>query len=276
MESSSPKKGNKFQQLVIRLKPVQSFFDRVFRLCLILIIVLISTHVAKANIGISAEGKSWFTFEVKAGTNISTKAILTNKSNELIKVNVYPVEAVENKKNESFLPGNYDPSSSFSKWISKSTPITLEAMSTKEFPFTISIPENTPSGEYVGAMMAEEKGNDEMISMNTRVGARIYITILGKNTSEPKETEHKLDTKIQETIVKQQNADTIEQKVSPKSETIPPVQAIKSLDATPGFTFIPAEEMQLQEVASMAPINIALIGIVIAFLISLIIKWIIK
>lgn len=180
----SVRKRNKFDQKVKLLKPDQIQFGWVFKFHIIIaiIIALCVPQDTKASISISAGNKSWFILEAKAGSQVHAKATLINGENRPININIYSVDAEEDKKTGAFLTGNYDPDGLFEKWMMERKSMTMKPLSKEELAFSISIPNDTPSGEYIGALMAEEKNEgDEAISINTRAGARIYLTVKNDN-----------------------------------------------------------------------------------------------
>lgn len=137
---------------------------------------------AHAGVSISADGNSRFIFEASAGSKIHARAFIMSNEAEAMKVSVYPVDAHENPKTEAFLPDNYDVDARFAKWIGEPVFVTLEPFGKKEVPFIISIPANTPSGMYIGALMVQKSvGKDSgNFTIHTRVGARIYLKVLGE------------------------------------------------------------------------------------------------
>ena len=67
-------------------------------------------------------------------------------------------------------------------WIAlEKNEITLSAQQKEEIPFTITVPEGIPAGEYNGCIVIQEIKSEERsgLSLSTRVGLRVALTVPG-------------------------------------------------------------------------------------------------
>lgn len=135
----------------------------------------------------SGTTRSWFVYNVGAGSTINDAAIIINASSgRSLKVKIYPVDA--QKAGEAFLPASKDtPRETVGQWLQVGeSALSLAPFAKKLAPFTIKIPVNAQPQQYYGALIAEEAGSDTGeggVNIQTRVGARIYLTVTGEAAS---------------------------------------------------------------------------------------------
>ncbi len=129
--------------------------------------------------------KAWFIYTLNPGELKEGKVDITNTSNDIVTVSVYPVDAVTTADG-AFAPEPEDKEKvGVGTWITLSEEvITLAPREQKTLDFTIDVPEKVDVGDHMGAFIVQGKGVTNNIEtsglrITTRVGARIYITIPG-------------------------------------------------------------------------------------------------
>jgi hypothetical protein len=126
--------------------------------------------------------KTWFELSANQGQTLEDSLLVTNKSKDPLTLNIYSTDASHNADTGSFHAGHTDEiPKTLGQWtqISPQT-ISLTPFQTKEIPFTITVPEELENGEYYGAIMASpvlEGNNSSGTTIQTRLGARIYLTV---------------------------------------------------------------------------------------------------
>lgn len=133
--------------------------------------------------------QSWFVYQKRPGQIIEDIATIKNFGKETEKVKVYAVDATSNADGNFVLTFSNQKQESIGAWTQiEEKELTLKPGERVDVPFTISIPSNVTPSEYVGGIVAEsdKSGNDckeaacaSSISVKTRVGSRIYITVPG-------------------------------------------------------------------------------------------------
>ena len=137
---------------------------------------------------------SWFVYSMSAGSKISSDALAVNMFDQPGTFEVYAVDAISDKVTGGFAPQSrgYVPVI-IPSWIhlNQST-LEIPGKTATKVSFTIQIPQDVMPGEYTGALMIEpasdaSKINSGGVSIATRIGARIYITVLpSQNGGTPK------------------------------------------------------------------------------------------
>lgn len=167
------------------------FFKKIIQTILILAIVFFPL-AASASIGVAPAHpvpnepltQSWFVYHLKPGESKDDGILINNHSEELIKVNVYPIEAEINNQG-SFVPrDDKKVEQGVSQWTKlKFNEITLGPGEGKEVPLTVTVPSNIKPGQYVGAVIAEssaipgEVKEGQNFNIKTRAGVRMYVTV---------------------------------------------------------------------------------------------------
>lgn len=141
---------------------------------------------------------SWFIYEQEAGQTIEDVATLKNFSDKPATVNLYAVDATSSETGSFILKFREEEQKGIGYWSDVETKsITIEPQQTIDIPFTIVLPEGIPPGQYLGGLIAETGSPHEVdmeahedcveqqlcgtsVSVRTRIGTRIYLTIPGK------------------------------------------------------------------------------------------------
>ncbi|MEZ4087389.1 MAG: DUF916 domain-containing protein [Candidatus Gracilibacteria bacterium] len=141
---------------------------------------------------------SWFIYEQEAGQTIEDVATLKNFSDEPANVNLYAVDATSSETGSFILKFREEEQKGIGYWSDVETKsVTIEPQQSVDIPFKIILPEGVPPGQYLGGLIAETGSPQEVdaeehetcveqnlcgtnISVRTRIGTRIYLTVPGK------------------------------------------------------------------------------------------------
>ncbi|MDD5342446.1 MAG: DUF916 domain-containing protein [Patescibacteria group bacterium] len=156
--------------------------------------------------GSSGPAASWFIYDLKPGESKEDAAIISNHSDELLKFQVYAVDA-ETTSDGAFAPlaKNFQ-HKDVGSWV-KMSQDTVEVPAGQEvtIPFVVTVPkEGVDVGEHFGAIVMEEirekpaYGGGTGVEIVTRVGVRMYVTIPGeiKRQLEIKDFRHLLVSRL--------------------------------------------------------------------------------
>lgn len=163
-----------------------------------ILILGVSSASAMAQITLSVknpnpyEGNfSWFVYTKNAGETISDIATVKNFSNSPVNVTIYAVDAVSSDSGSFILSFTEDEQKGIGEWTDvKSKSLTIPPYEVIDVPFEIKIPADAPPGQYLGGIVIEnglsdttekdEKKKGTSISVKTRIGSRVYLTIPGE------------------------------------------------------------------------------------------------
>ena len=136
---------------------------------------------------------SWFVYEKDKGDTIKDSATIKNLDTIPLTVNIYAVDATSNKAGSFVLKLPKEKQTTIGKWTKlNTTQLTLKPQQSIKIPFTIKIPTNITPGQYQGGIIVETKAKNTkkeqqnnntrtgIVSINTRIGTRIYLTVRGK------------------------------------------------------------------------------------------------
>lgn len=134
--------------------------------------------------------KGWFIYEqVEPGTVIEDIARVVNAGNKKVTLAVEAVDAGMNEDGGFGLVGSPEDNEDIGKWIELSrTEVTLGANKEELVPFKINIPADAEVGDHIGALAVYQTTSQSdkvanirgsQVSISTRVGARIYLTVKG-------------------------------------------------------------------------------------------------
>ncbi len=140
-----------------------------------------------------SDNQSWFLYQKKAGGVIHDTVVIRNNSDQKMKAHIYAVDATSNETGSFILKLENDPQKSIGLWTKlKSNDLTVEPKQSVDVPFSINIPDNLIPGEYFGGLALEESADETgdaasgqsrncctNVTVKTRVGSRIYLTIPG-------------------------------------------------------------------------------------------------
>ncbi len=129
----------------------------------------------------------YFSFELKPGESNEEFATLTNQTNDIVDVLLYPVDTTINSQNNLVLEGHDDSRDQVGKWITMpdGEEYTLNPKESKVIKFIISIPQDAEKRDYTGGIAMERKnpnGSKELqsgatIKTNTRVGIKTFVKV---------------------------------------------------------------------------------------------------
>lgn len=135
---------------------------------------------------------SWFVYTEDAGEKITDIATLKNFSNEPVDVILYAVDAVSSDSGSFILSFTADEQKGIGAWTEvQSKSLTIPPYEVIDVPFEITIPADAPPGQYIGGIVIEKGSSDDStgegskengtsISIKTRIGSRVYLTIPGE------------------------------------------------------------------------------------------------
>ncbi len=135
---------------------------------------------------------SWFVYTEDAGEKITDIATIKNFSNEPVDVSVYAVDAMSSETGSFILSFPEDEQKGIGAWTEvQSKSITIPPYEVMDVPFEISVPADAPPGQYLGGIVIENgqgqtagaisgQESGTSISVKTRIGSRVYLTIPGE------------------------------------------------------------------------------------------------
>jgi len=133
-----------------------------------------------------ANGVAWFKFEAEPGDLKQLEVTIWNKSAQRKAFKIYSADAVNSTEgvfSVSLKASKNGPSS----WITlEQQQILLEPKQKRNLSLTVEIPEQAPPGDHTAALLVEEINQDkqkEGISISSRVGVRVYMTVNGEKIS---------------------------------------------------------------------------------------------
>jgi len=131
-----------------------------------------------------ATGKPAFIYRnVTPGTTLHTYVGITNYSNVPVTFAVYPADAVNTSTGGFDVVRQGQQSVGVGVWtkLARST-VTVPAGIEENIPVTIDVPTNATPGDHYGGIMAQissSTGKNDRFRVNRRVGARVYLRIIG-------------------------------------------------------------------------------------------------
>ncbi|MCC7196927.1 DUF916 domain-containing protein [Candidatus Peregrinibacteria bacterium] len=169
----------------------------------LLTLVLASAPVVSATNGIAitvknpnpyTNNQSWFVYEKMPGEIIEDVATIKNQSERDVNVRIYAVDATSNASGSFILKFLNDKQMGIGVWTDvEKKELTIKPDERVDIPFRITIPENATPSEYYGGIVVESGGGADQtkycepnnkcntsVSVRTRIGSRIYITVPGK------------------------------------------------------------------------------------------------
>lgn len=135
---------------------------------------------------------SWFVYNKNAGETVSDIATVKNFSNTPVDVTIYAVDAVSSESGSFILSFSEDEQIGIGAWTDvKSKALTIPPFEVIDVPFEIKVPADAPPGQYLGGIVIENgqgqtageasgQENGTSISVKTRIGSRVYLTIPGE------------------------------------------------------------------------------------------------
>jgi len=130
--------------------------------------------------------KAWFIYTLGPGEIKKGKVDVINTSVESVVAKVYPVDAVTTTDG-AFAPEPEDrEKTGVGSWVTlAASEVFLQPRETKTIDFTVSVPDIVDVGDHMGAIIVQnKKPSDDPagsgLSITTRVGVRMYITVPGE------------------------------------------------------------------------------------------------
>ena len=133
--------------------------------------------------------KGWFVYEqIEPGAVIEDVARVINLDSKPITLTIEAVDATMNDDGGFGLVGDPSENQDIGTWIELSkTEVTLEGGKEEIVPFKITIPNDAEVGDHIGGLAvyqtvpknANGTLGGSQVSVSTRVGARVYLTIKG-------------------------------------------------------------------------------------------------
>ncbi len=137
------------------------------------------------------EFKEWLIFEGKPGGSIESRVLIRNTTDQNAVVDVYPVDSVKDfprtySGSDFILKARFDQMFSIGKWAHvKDEKVSVNAYDNVIVPFTLTIPVDTPFGEYSGAIMVDKLDSvanpteiqGSMVNLNFVYGLRIFLKV---------------------------------------------------------------------------------------------------
>lgn len=140
--------------------------------------------------------KSWFIYTMDRGGSKEDAVSIFNNSDDEVVVKVYPVDATTTEDGNFTLVDEFADQLSIGAWVrlygtsttSPTLEVGLKAHDIKKIPFTINVPDNADVGDHMGGLIVQEisrgpagvKKEGMTMSIVTRIGARIYLTVPGE------------------------------------------------------------------------------------------------
>ncbi len=162
-------------------------------------------HTAFAQISLTVKSpdpytgnQSWFVYERNAGEIIEDVATIKNFSDKEKVINIYAVDATSNDSGSFILKFKTEDQKSIGIWTEiEQTSLVLKPGERMDIPFKIHIQREASPSQYIGGIIVENGGekngaltetcepNEDQIcktnvTVKTRIGARIYLTIPGE------------------------------------------------------------------------------------------------
>ncbi len=181
------------------------FLSRFLSIGILATIFLANTAFAQISLTVKSPdpytgNQSWFVYEKNAGEVIEDIATIKNFSNKKQNINIYAVDATSNDGGSFILKFKTEEQKSIGIWTElKENTLILQPGERVEVPFKIHIPREASPSEYIGGIIVEngddkdETINDDTcsekdknkicntnVTVKTRIGARIYLTIPGE------------------------------------------------------------------------------------------------
>jgi len=141
--------------------------------------------------------QSWFVFNKNPGESIEDIATIKNFGDEAATVQIYPVDATTSQSGSFILKFEHEDQDGIGEWTTmSSTSIQVKPGERIDVPFIINVPKELSPGQYIGGIVIEygpkKTGEPEAscagqtncgqstVSVKTRIGSRIYLSIPGK------------------------------------------------------------------------------------------------
>lgn len=130
--------------------------------------------------------KSIFLFNLAGGQTDRDSVLIINNTSEQKTLSVYATDSQKSTDGSFACEQFLDTKDLVGSWITlEKTEVVLEASTTEEIPFTLTLPENVDVGETNGCIMIQEKKPEASqdasgVSLSFRTGLRVVVTVPGE------------------------------------------------------------------------------------------------
>lgn len=130
--------------------------------------------------------RSWFIYTYSPGEVRNDSVTVENLGTEQVTLKVYPADSTTTSDGTFTLKAEGDEKNSVGSWIKMSSSlVTLAPNEKKDITFTVSVPPNTPPGDYSGGIIFEntrpnvQQNKNRTVNIISRIGVRIYASVPG-------------------------------------------------------------------------------------------------
>ncbi|TFB56396.1 DUF916 domain-containing protein [Cryobacterium tagatosivorans] len=148
--------------------------------------------IDNGTLGIRPSNESdFFHLSLYPGAATDATAIVSNHTDTPVTLLTYPVDGQSSPQGTFALAAQTDPRTGIGAWVRLDTAqITVPANSDLKVPFRLSVPANTPPGDYAGGLIIQSPpvegetsivGGDTAVRLDViqRQGVRIYLNVAG-------------------------------------------------------------------------------------------------
>lgn len=155
---------------------------------LIVAVWLTQIMLVSADLGIlprqnaDEETRSWFVYTLNLGESREDVVVVNNHSEEAMTVVVEALDAVSTSDGGYSLVSSIDDNRDLGNWVElDKTELVIPALSSAEVGFKLTVPQTASVGEHNGGVVvyAKESASAGNLKIQTRVAARIYVTVPG-------------------------------------------------------------------------------------------------
>lgn len=128
---------------------------------------------------------SWFVYALAPGETKSDSLVVSNHTNESKTIDIYPADSAPTTGNGFALKQAAETMSVVGGWVHlEKNSIVLDPNESAVIPFNITVPANQTNGLWSGGIAVAErtalKNAVSGINLSTRLGVRMYITVVPK------------------------------------------------------------------------------------------------
>jgi hypothetical protein len=151
-----------------------------------------ATAVENGTVGIRPSNEpDFFHLSLLPGAATDVAAIVSNSTDQPVTLLTYPVDGQSNPQGSFSFASKTDAATGVGAWVRlDAAQITVPANSELRVPFRLSVPANTPPGDYVGGVVIQSppvEGETSIVGGDTAVrvdviqrqGVRIYLNVAG-------------------------------------------------------------------------------------------------
>ena len=148
--------------------------------------------IDNGTLGIRPSNESdFFHLSLYPGAATDATAIISNHTDAAVTLLTYPVDGQSSPQGTFALASRTDPRASIGAWVRlDAAQVTVPANSDLKVPFRLSVPADTPPGDYAGGLIIQSppvEGKTSIVSGDTAVrldvvqrqGVRIYLNVAG-------------------------------------------------------------------------------------------------